>query len=226
MSGIGTLGEMSLHAALKQWLARPGDELEREIDGYIIDLVREDLLLEIQTANFSAIKRKLGKLLAEHRLRLVHPIARERWICRVTTGGRQVGRRKSPKRGRMEEVFSQLVSIPHLANRPNFSLQVLLTQEEVVWRDDGRGSWRRKGWSVADRRLLEVVDSVTLETAADYLDFIPAGLPRPFTNQDLTGALNARPQLAQQMTYSLRHMGLLALVGKQGRYNLYQETSL
>ena len=63
MKGIGTLQENSLHAALKTWYAQPGDQLECKVDGYVIDLVRGDLLVEVQTANFSAIKRKLLKLL-------------------------------------------------------------------------------------------------------------------------------------------------------------------
>ncbi len=40
MNGIGTLQENSLHAALKNWYAQPGDQLEIMVDGYVIDLVR------------------------------------------------------------------------------------------------------------------------------------------------------------------------------------------
>jgi hypothetical protein len=218
---IGTLQESSLHAALKDWLAKPGDQLEVPVDGYLIDIVRTDLLLEIQTSNFSALKVKLDRLLASHRVRVIYPVAFERWICRVSKDNRPISRRKSPKRGRFEEVFAQLLRIPRQATHPNFSLEILLTQEEIEWRDDGRGSWRRRGWSVSDRRLLTVLERMSLHKLEDFLGFLPANLADPFTNRELAEALGIRPQLAQKMTYCLRYMGLLSLQGKRGRYNLY-----
>ena len=49
MSGIGLLNEKPLHASLKQWYARPGDRFEVAVGGFVIDIVRDDLLIEIQT---------------------------------------------------------------------------------------------------------------------------------------------------------------------------------
>ncbi len=98
-NGIGTLKESSLHAGLKDWYAQPGDKLESPVDGYWIDLVRDRLLIEIQTGSFSAIKPKLTRLLKNYPVRLVYPLTREKWIVRVTGDGKTMGRRKSPKRG-------------------------------------------------------------------------------------------------------------------------------
>jgi hypothetical protein len=39
MSGIGLLNEKPLHAALKQWYARPGDRFEVAVDGFVIELI-------------------------------------------------------------------------------------------------------------------------------------------------------------------------------------------
>ena len=219
---IGTLQETSLHHDLKVWCARPGDRLEAGVDGYEVDVVGDGRLVEVQTGSFSALKSKLKALLPEHRVQVVYPIAKERWICRVDGRDRPISRRKSPKRGRIEELFGELLRLPETALHPNFSLLVLLTQEEVVWRDDGRGSWRRKGWSVADRRLLTVVDEKAFDKSADYLCLIPADLDGPFTNQDLAESLAMRRPLAAKMTYCLRRMGLIEQVGKRGRYNLYR----
>lgn len=46
---IGLLNENPLHAALKKWYARPGDQLEVSVDGFVIDVVQGNLLIEIQT---------------------------------------------------------------------------------------------------------------------------------------------------------------------------------
>src|SRR6185369_9848333 len=110
-----------LHASLKQWYAPPGDRFEVPVDGFVIDLVRDDLLIEIQTGNFSAIKSKLNKLAHSHQVRLIYPIVQEKWIVRSGGDGCGTMRRKSPKRGRMEDLFWELVSIPQLLSNPNFS---------------------------------------------------------------------------------------------------------
>ena len=47
------------------------------VDGYVIDIVRDNLKLEIQTSNFSSIKSKLKDLVGVHRIRLIYPIAQE-----------------------------------------------------------------------------------------------------------------------------------------------------
>lgn len=220
---IGLLREKSLHASLKDWYRRDGDHLEMKIDGYIVDIVRGDLLIELQTRNFSQIKSKLSSLVEAHRVRLVYPIAQEKWIVRTSGDGQaQVARRRSPKRGRVEHLFQELVSLPDLINHPNFSLEVLITREEEIWRDDGQGSWRRKGWSVGDRRLVEVVSSLRLETAEDFQGLLPEELAQPFTTQDLAKALGLPRRLAQKMAYCLRQMGVLEVEGKQKRAWLYK----
>jgi hypothetical protein len=60
---IGTLREKPLHASLKQWYARPGDRIEFPVGGFVIDLVREDLSIEVQTCGSSSMKHKATSLL-------------------------------------------------------------------------------------------------------------------------------------------------------------------
>lgn len=218
---IGTLNEHQLHSDLKTWLAQPGDQIEQMVDGYQIDILRKDLLIEIQTGSFNRIKRKLGSLLEEHPVLLVYPVAQAKWIVKQNKRGKRLGRRKSPKRGRAEQVFKELVSLPQLAGHPNFRLQVLLTHQEEVWRDDGRGSWRRGKWSIAGRHLLEVNAAARFDEPKDYLRLLPASLPTPFTNKQLAKAAKLTPQLSSKMTYCLRQMGSLDLVGKDGRAYLF-----
>jgi hypothetical protein len=225
-NGIGTLKESSLHAGLKDWYAQPGDKLESPVDGYWIDLVRDRLLIEIQTGSFSAIKPKLTRLLKNYPVRLVYPITREKWIVRVTGDGKIMGRRKSPKRGQGIALFQELVRIPKLVAHPNFTLEVLFTQEEEIRRDDGRGSRRNKYWSITDRRLLAVVDRLMLMLPKDYLYFLPHALPERFTVRELARALGQPYFKAGQMAYCLRHMGAIEVVGKRSKAILYYANPL
>ncbi|MFQ5616687.1 MAG: hypothetical protein ACE5GO_09565 [Anaerolineales bacterium] len=219
---IGTLAEKSLHAALKTWYAQPGDQLETRLDGFVIDIIRDDLLIEIQTRSFSALKRKFEKLLGGgRRLHLVHPIPTQKWIVRQTGRGTPIGRRKSPKKGRAIDLFHELIRIPHIVPHPNFSFEVILTHQDEIWRDDGRGSWRRRRWSVYDHRLLDVVGQIRFDTPADYLSLLPEGLSQPFTNRELAAALSCRVSLAQKMTYTLRKMVQIEQIDKRGNAHLF-----
>src|SRR5512136_1485512 len=113
--GIGTLNEKSLHEALKRWCSRTGDKFEVPVEGFIVDIVRGDLLIEIQTGNFPSIRRKLEGLLTNHKVRLVYPIPQEKWIIKLSRDERtSLSRRKSPKKGVCEDVFDELVSFPPL----------------------------------------------------------------------------------------------------------------
>ena len=223
---IGSLNEKPLQASLKKWYAGPTDQFEVTVDGYVIDIVRGDLLIEIQTRNFSAIKRKLAGLTAHHRVRLMYPIAQEKWIIKLAKEGEgKDSRRKSPKRGTMEQVFEELVSFPKLLSSPNFSLLLLLVQEEEVRRHDARRGWRRKGWVTEERRLLDVVDQRLFETPEDMGALIPSGLAEPFTTADLAVAIGKPRRLAQKMAYCLREMDAIAQVGKRGNAILYERAT-
>ena len=244
---IGLLNEKSLHADLKAWYARPEDEIEVKIDGYFIDIVRstqrlnerqgnyrvledqepqDHLLIEIQTGNFSAIKRKLADLIARHSLRLVYPIAQEKWIVKQP---RVIGdaetRRKSPKRGQVVDIFRELVYFPELLKSPNFSLEVLLIQEEEVRRYDGRKGWRRGGWVTEDRHLLSVVERHLFHDIEDLWRLLPSKLPAEFTTTDLTRVMKIPKRTAGQVAYCLRRMNAIEQIGKSGRSYLYARRS-
>ena len=222
MSSIGLLNEKPLHASLKQWCAQPGDRFEVAVDGFVIDIVRDDLLLEIQTGNFASIKSKLTNLVRFHTIRLIYPIAQEKWIVKLEKDeGSGVTRRKSPKKGRLEDLFWEMVRLPQLASSPNFSLEVLMIKEEEVRRRNGKRNWRRRGWGIEERRLLEVVDQRLFKEPTDWLRFLPESL-ESFTARDLAEAIDIRKELAQKMAYFLRKAKLIELIGRRGRANLYR----
>ena len=223
---INTYNEKSLHRDLKQWCAQPGDRFEVPVSGFIVDIFRDNLLIEIQTSGLGKLKRKLGVLTREHQVRLIHPIAAEKWI--VKPGQCQDGstsRRKSPKRGRMVDLFAELVSIPHLIDEPNFSLEIVLVQEEEVRQHTPGKNWRRKGWGTAERRLLRVLNNRTFASAADVAMLLPEALVEPFSTSDLAEALACQRRLAQQMSYCLRKMAAITMVGKQGNAHTYRRAA-
>jgi hypothetical protein len=219
---IGTLNEGHLHAALRNRYIQPGDQVEAAVDGYIVDILRDGLIIEIQTANFSSISKKIRDLVMRHRLRLVHPVPRDRWIVKMARKpGEESTRRKSPKHLGTVDVFSELVSFPELIGHPNFELDVVLVGEEVVRRFDGRGGWRRRGWVTVERRLLEICETVPLRNSADYVAMIPPGCPEEFLTSDLAHALGRPRHLAQKFAYCLKNAGLVEKVDTRGNAIVY-----
>jgi hypothetical protein len=215
--------EYSLHSEIKHWYKAPEDKLETKVDNFIIDVLRDKHLIEIQTGNFSAIKNKLKKLLQNNnQVKLVYPIAKLKWIVHVTDSGEFVRRRKSPKNGKLSDLFYELVHAPSLIRDKNFSLEVLLIEEEEVRCNDGRGSWRRRGVSVKDRKLLNVFDRIIFEDSQDFLKFLPPELDGLFTNRVLASKLGISVTLAQKITYCLRRMGAISVAGKKRNQLLFQ----
>ena len=213
-TGININNEKSLHSSIKQWYAMPGDRLEVKVDKYIIDLVREDSLIEIQTRNFSAIGKKLRALVAYNKVMLVHPIAIEKYIVTIDELDNVISRRKSPKKGKLVNLFDELIRIPDLISADNFILEILMTKEEEIRCKDGKGSWRRKGISIVDRKLIEVVEKVTFKQGKDFLRFLPQDLPANFTNKELAKILKITVYKARKVTYCLRKMEIIKEIGK------------
>lgn len=220
---IGTLNEKPLHEALKKWYARPKDRFEVPVDGSVVDIVRGKHLIEIQTRNFSAIKRKLEKLLKNHKVRLVYPIAREKWIVKgLNADSGKVARRRSPRRGDYTDVFNELIRCPHLVAHPNFSLELLLIEEEELRCYDGVKGWRRGFWVTEERRLLKVVESHVFKTPADFTVFLPQKLAESFTVAELAAAVLKPRRMAQKMAYCLSRCDCLEPAGKRGNAILYR----
>ncbi|MDX1746220.1 MAG: hypothetical protein R3324_09810 [Halobacteriales archaeon] len=228
-SRIGTLNEAPLHADLKRWYACDGDRFEERVDGFVIDIVRDvpdkdddRLLIEIQTRRLSAIRRKLERLLDNHSVRVVTPIAAEKWLVKhPKRANKPPERRKSPKRGTLLDAFREWVSIAPLIGHPNLSLEVLLIHEEEIRRFDGRRGWRRRGWVTEERRLLRVVDRHRVDTRASFQALLPDELAEPFSTADLAKVLSAPRWLAQKVAYVMRESGAIEIRGKDRNALLY-----
>jgi len=221
---IGTLREGALHAQLKEWYRRPGDKLEQGLAGYVVDIVRGDLLIEIQTGGFAPLRRKLDLLTREHSVRVVAPGALERRIIRLSNEGEILSARRSPRHGRVEDIFSRLVSIPALLCRPRLEIEVLLIEEEELRVHQPGKAFRRRGWVVSGRSLSRVANCIRISGPEDAAALLPSDLPESFDTAELAEAAAITRRLAQQMTYCLRAMGVLEITGSRRRAHLYQRT--
>jgi hypothetical protein len=220
-NGIGTLNEFSLHAEIIQHLAQKDDQLEAKLEGYYIDILRGNQIIEVQTTHLAKLKPKIKKLRNTHDFEIIYPIQSKKTIIKIAADGEIVSKRVSPKKGKIEHLFDEMVHAPSLIDHTKVSLTVLLIEAEEIWRDDGKGSWRRKFWSISERHLSKIVESVHFSNNQDFLQLLPKSLPSPFTNKQLAEQLRIRGRLAGKITYTLRKMGILQIVDKKGNAYLF-----
>jgi len=206
---IGTLNEGSLHAALKQHYYEPGDVFELPFERFVIDIVRDEgtadeRLIEIQTSAFGAMGAKLDRLLADHRLLLVHPIAVVTMLERPDAKAR-----RSPKRGSVYNLFDELVSIPTLLDHPNLELDVVLVSVAKTQVHDPKARRGRGGWRTVDRRLHKILSVEHFADVGALSHLLPGGLPATFTTADIAAQAGIGRDLAQKLAYCFKAAHLI-----------------
>ena len=224
MNKIKTYNESDLHQKLKEYYFRKGDEMEKLIDGFYIDLVQGDHLIEFQTKNFRALRRKLQKLLKSHKVKVVFPIARIKRILKRKSKKHKYSKpRKSPKKGVFFDLFHELISISPLLNNPAFSLEVVFIEEFEKRIFDKNKTWRRNGWVIEERCLHKVLDSVLINNSQDLFDYVfeyPVKIE--FTTKDIAEILKIRINLARKIVYCFKKMDLIEKIGSKRKFYLYQ----
>jgi hypothetical protein len=220
---IGLINESKLHSALKYEYSGKDTVHESVVDGYVVDVVQNDTIIEIQTGSFIKIRSKISDLLPRYRVKIVYPIAIEKTIIVYDSKLEKVlYKRMSPKKAELIDIANEIMHIPDLIAHPNFSLEVLFTKEEEIRSSDGRGSWRRKGISILDRKLLDISNRVSFDHSRDYLILLPDSLPSSFTNRQLSELMKKPLNKIRKLTYSLKKIGLLDVIGKQGNAHLFK----
>ena len=216
---IGTLNEGSLHASLKQFVAQPGDGFEVPIDGFVIDIVREEkhktTLVEIQTTSFASMRKKLSRLLPHYPIRIIYPVAVETFLVKPDKKPR-----KSPKKGTVFSIFEELVSIPGFILDPNLSFEVLCVSVRKVQEYDPSLRRRRGGYRTVNTELSEILSIQKFEGVEDFLDLLPKGLPKVFTTSDIASLGKISRQNAQQIAYCFRKAGVFLELShtKEGKH--------
>lgn len=217
--------ETTLHRQLKALYAGSDAELEARVGRYRIDVVSDGRLVEIQHGPLAAIRQKVRELLDRHRLFVVKPLVIRKQLVKLSArGGKLVGRRLSPKRGHLLELFDELVHFTDVFPHRRLTLEVPLVDIEE-WRYPGHGRrrrWRQGDYQVEDQKLLAVRRTYRLCSGADLAPLIDPRPAEPFHTAQLADALGVERWVAQRIAYCLRKAGAVRQVGKTGNALLYE----
>ena len=161
------------------------------------------VLVEIQSGPLGPLCAKLGRLLPEHRVRVVKPVVLERRVVRrARTDGPDLSARRSPKRGAVVDLFEDLVGLARLLPDPNLVIEVL-----PVSIDEIRVSRRRRpGYAIVDRHLVAILGKLSIKRPADLWEMLPQShdWTEPFTTADIARRIDRPLWLAQRVAYCLR----------------------
>ena len=214
--------ETSLHRALKErYAAAGGGRSEVVLQGFRVDAVDEDgRLVEVQSGALGPLRDKLKRLLPQHRIRVIKPLVwKRRLVRRDRHPGPDLQIRASPKRGELVDVFDDFLGLARLFPHINLDIEIL-----TVTIDEVRVPRRRwPGYTVADRRLNEIHDTIPLKRACDLWALLPPGCHGwgAFTTRDLSRELVRPLWFTQRVAYCLRHSGAARVVGKAGNHLVY-----
>jgi len=220
--GIGTLGEKTLHAVVKNYVEPDEDFHEVPLEGYVADVYRDGHIFEIQTANFNTMRRKLATLLPLYAVTIVYPVPATKWLRWIDEEtGEITERRKSPKRGTPQAVFLELYKIKMFLKNPNLSIRILLIDVEESRFLNGWSRDRKKGSSRQDRIPIGLVEEYTIECIEDYRMLIPPELAG-FTTKEYAKATKLTVKRAQTALNVLYYLGVVERIGKKGNSYVYE----
>jgi hypothetical protein len=226
VKGIGTESESNLHRALKFHYAGEGGQIEIPLKGYVCDGVNKTgEYIEVQTGSFKPLQFKVKKITEAGPVRIIHPIIITKYIELFDEGGALLSRKKSPRKGTPWDLFKALVYAPDLPELPGLTIELALVEASEQRVRDGRGSWRRRGVSIAGRELLAHHGSVSLTGLGDYRRFVPFQANETFTARSLGDKAGINPTLARKTLYVLTRLSITSRIGKEGHAWVYRLNS-
>ncbi len=206
--GIGTLGEKTLHLALKYYFAPDPLTHEQPLGGFVADAVTEDGVYEIQTRGLSRLKPKLDAFLPLCPVTVVHPVIAEKLLVRVDENGEVQSQRRSPKHETFFSAMRELYTLRDYVSHPNFSICVVsLGLKEYAVQTGKRRRMK------LDRVPTALHEMWRLISPADYAALLPADLPEHFTAAELAVLLGIPQPTARMMLNLYARLGIASADG-------------
>ncbi|MCI7767579.1 MAG: hypothetical protein MSJ26_06315 [Oscillospiraceae bacterium] len=226
IKGIGTKGEKSVHAVLKNYYEPYHDSQEQKIGGYIADIVGKNGIIEIQTGHFSSLSDKLDAFLPISRVTVVFPVfVKKRIVTLDGETGEVISRRTSPVKETAYEIFRNLFPISKFLTHDNLSFIIVLLEADelrVPPESVGRKKRRRGRLSVIDRVPTALVDEISIKCLHDWEKLIPCLFEEDFTTEILSQRAGISRETASMALSALFRGGVVSRTGKIGNAYTYR----
>ena len=221
--GIGTLGEKTLHAVLKNYYEPHEENHEIKVGRFVADIVGEQGVIEIQTRSFGNLLEKLDNFLELSDVTVVYPLPALKYVSWLDMEtGELSPKHKSPKKCRIYDAFKEIIRIKYALDNPRFHLLLCFLEVDEIRFLNGWSENKKRGSSRCDRIPKDIIEEVRFDCIEDYRRFLPDGLPEEFTSAHYAKACKINQQLASNGLNILNYLGLVERVGKKGRSYVYK----
>lgn len=221
--GIGTYQEKTVHAVVKQYMEPDPANQEQKVGAFVADIRNEQGIIEIQTANFNAMRKKLSVFLEQYPVTIVYPVPYRKWLYWIDPETGEVSRkRKSPKKGTPQMIFKELYKIRPFLSNPRLHFSILLIHMEEYRLLNGWDRNKKRGSSRYDRIPICLEDQIDIEGKQSFGKLVPQGLPELYTTADFAKKAGITVSDAQKALLLLTELGITERVGKKKNAYLYR----
>lgn len=221
--GIGTLGEKTLHAALKLFLEPDISCHEIKCGRYVADIKRDDEIIEIQTAGFNKLRGKLAAFLPENKVTICYPIPHQKRLLWINPeDGTIEGPRKSPKTGNIFNCFFELYKISTFLTHPNLSLCLVLIDLDEYRCLNLKGQNHKRHTVRYERIPTALYDICFIKDFTRFDKLVPPTLNDTFTSKDFAKEAKISRHHAQTALNLLTQTGTVVRCGKNRNEIIYE----
>lgn len=208
---IGKLSEKSVHSCIKYMICLDESCHEVKVDNFFCDVVVNNHIYEVQSKGFDKIRKKLEKLLLDHKVTIVYPVIRNSYL--EIEEGYSKKNRKSPKIGHFLDFFNEAYKIKYLLKNPNLDFKLIMM--DVI---DIRVREQKRLIKI-DKYPINIIEVIDLIKVEDYLIFLK-GLVE-FNSKEFAEANKVNIKTAQIALNVLYYLDLVDRV-KTGREFIYK----
>lgn len=221
-SSIGIQKEKILHKIIKYYISDDANNHEIKIGRMYADVYFNDTIYEIQTRQFNNLRNKLEKFLEDYKVVIVYPTSRNKTIHTITELGEFIKTTKSPKKGTPLELFVELYKISSYLLHPNLSFKILYLDMEEYRTVVPKKHYKSQGYIKYMQMPLELIEEYNLKNKEDYISLLKEyDLLVPFTTTDFSKKTKISYNKSTQAIRALAKLGIIEIVGKNGRKNLW-----
>lgn len=234
--GIGTLGEKQMHAAIKRFICpNPAfheikldvsDSGEKKRRKFVADILKDSTVTEIQTGRLAPLTEKIRWILENtpYNVTVIHPIAESKWVNVLNSNNDIEKRYRSPVKGKVSDIASELYAVKDFLTSPRFSLVILMMEAEQYMKNTARSARQRPRYKKYELIPVNLLSATVFSCVDDVRSLIPDSLDGEFTIKQFSAASKIRGMDAYSAVHTFCDLGLLENCGKSGRANLYKKT--
>lgn len=178
---INTYNETSLHKFFKEKYAKENKGFtEVKVQNYICDIFTENSeIIEIQTTSLYKLADKITDLHKDYKIKVVFPFPFEKYIEKYSEMGELLSCKRSPKKNKWINIFTELIGFLPLIMEEKCSLEVIgisITEKrietETPVQTKNKSRHFLKNWYKAGKSLNNIIDIKTFSRKEDFIKIL------------------------------------------------------